>query len=63
MRDLDQALADPHFKARGIEAHGTLLADGQRLTALPVPIVPQFRAGPEQTSAAPPLGGAGDAET
>ncbi|MCG6902470.1 MAG: CoA transferase [Rhodobacter sp.] len=53
---LDEALADAHFRARGIEDHRTELADGQTMTALPVPIVPAFRDAPAHPRSAPALG-------
>jgi crotonobetainyl-CoA:carnitine CoA-transferase CaiB-like acyl-CoA transferase len=40
---LEKALRDPHFIARGVFA-AKLAADGKEITALPVPVVPQFRA-------------------
>jgi len=55
--DLDQALADPHFRARGIEAHRMVLADGREMAALPVPVVPAFRAAPSAPVGAPAPGG------
>ncbi len=57
---LDQALADPHFIARGIGAHRTELPDGGTIPALPVPIVPGFRAAPDAPDRSPKLGGEGD---
>jgi crotonobetainyl-CoA:carnitine CoA-transferase CaiB-like acyl-CoA transferase len=41
---IQDALADPHFRGRGLFA-GELTADGKTITALPVPIAPEFRAG------------------
>jgi len=52
---LDQALADPHFQARGVERYRTALANGSELVALPVPIAPGFRRPPEVPSAVPNL--------
>lgn len=40
--DLEQAMADPHFVARGLFAH-QVTGEGGTLPALPVPIAPQFR--------------------
>ena len=40
---LDEALADPHFVARGLFAHQIAGDRGKSLPALPVPIVPEFR--------------------
>ncbi len=53
---LQEALADPHFKARGLFDHLLSNEAGQRLPALPVPIAPRFRAAPETALAAPALG-------
>jgi crotonobetainyl-CoA:carnitine CoA-transferase CaiB-like acyl-CoA transferase len=39
---IEQALADPHFKARGLFAR-TLTADGKSIPALPVPVASQWR--------------------
>jgi alpha-methylacyl-CoA racemase len=43
VRTLDEALRDPHFIARGLFAHRVRGGQGATLTALPVPIDPQFR--------------------
>jgi len=43
MGSVDEALRDPHFIARGVFA-AKLAADGKQITALPVPVAPQFRA-------------------
>jgi hypothetical protein len=40
---LEEALRDPHFVERGLFAHRLRLGDGRDMTALPVPIDPQFR--------------------
>ncbi len=53
---VDEALADEHFKARGLFAHVLAGEDGAAIPALPVPIDPQFRAEPGVPIAAPPLG-------
>jgi crotonobetainyl-CoA:carnitine CoA-transferase CaiB-like acyl-CoA transferase len=52
VRSLEQALQDPHFIARGLFAHQVRGGQGATLTALPVPIDPQFRepAGSEKAS-------------
>jgi len=42
MRTMQEALADPHFAARGIFGR-TLLAGGKRMPALPVPVADAFR--------------------
>ena len=54
VRSLDEALRDPHFIARGLFAHQVRGGQGATLTALPVPIDPQFRdrPGSEKASAA-----------
>ena len=49
-----EAVADPHLAARGIFSH-MVTAGGRSVPALPVPVVPQFRAPPEQ-AASPALG-------
>lgn len=53
---VEDALADPHFASRGVFAATVSNADGQTMTALPVPITPQFRATAETVVAAPTLG-------
>jgi alpha-methylacyl-CoA racemase len=53
---LEEAVSDPHFKARGLFAHGLLNEEGARLPALPVPIDPTFRDSPEAVLSAPGLG-------
>ncbi len=52
---LDDALAEPHFRQRGIKAYRTALGT-RTIPALPVPIAPAFRAPPEETVTAPALG-------
>ena len=52
---VEEALADPHFRARGLFAGGVTNAAGQRLPALPVPVLPAFRR-PAEDVAAPALG-------
>jgi alpha-methylacyl-CoA racemase len=42
VRTLEEALADPHFRARGLFDH-ELQAGGRRVPALPVPVAPEFR--------------------
>jgi len=46
MASVEEALRDQHFIARGVFS-AKLGADGKQITALPVPVVPQFRAQPE----------------
>ncbi len=57
--DLDAALADPHFRARGVLARRTALPGGGETTALPVPVDAAFRGDPGVAAAAPGLGEAG----
>jgi crotonobetainyl-CoA:carnitine CoA-transferase CaiB-like acyl-CoA transferase len=42
---LEEALADPHFRVRGLFAP-QLAADGREISALPVPVDPAFRSKP-----------------
>jgi alpha-methylacyl-CoA racemase len=49
-----EAAADPHLAARGIFSH-SVGAGGRDVPALPVPVVPQFRAPPERATS-PALG-------
>jgi len=53
---LDQALADPHFRARGNFVHQTRLQSGEVQPALPVPIAAAFRSAPGEIASAPALG-------
>ncbi|MDB5808482.1 MAG: acyl-CoA transferase [Betaproteobacteria bacterium] len=46
MASMQEALKDEHFIARGVFA-ARLGAGGKEMTALPVPVVPAFRANPE----------------
>jgi alpha-methylacyl-CoA racemase len=46
MASLEEAIADPHFVARGLFAHQVVTARGTTLPALPVPIDPAFRTPP-----------------
>ncbi len=55
---LDEALANPHFAARGVFSHG-LAGAGRVTTALPVPLAPHFRA-PTGTQPYPKLGEANE---
>ena len=54
VKSLEEALADPHFVARGLFAHKVATAAGD-IPALPVPIAPQFRAEPSDLKAVPKL--------
>jgi alpha-methylacyl-CoA racemase len=42
VRTLEEALGDPHFKARGLFDH-ELHSGGRKVPALPVPVAPEFR--------------------
>ena len=52
---LEEALADPHFVARGLFAHAVAGASGHTMMALPLPLAAAFRSAPG-TKPAPPLG-------
>ena len=54
-------MADPHFRARGVFDEQTVNADGASITALPMPIVPGFRAAKGRARSAPVLGADNDA--
>lgn len=53
---LEEAVADPHFRARGLFAHAVTNETGASIPALPVPIDPGFRADPAKPLASPKLG-------
>jgi len=53
--DLRQALDDPHFQAHGLFDHILLNEAGDRLPALPVPLVTQFRTRASASASAPQL--------
>jgi alpha-methylacyl-CoA racemase len=53
---LAEALADPHFVARGLFAHAVAGETGDTMPALPVPIDPAFRAPAGSVKPAPKLG-------
>ncbi len=53
---LEDALDDPHFKSRGLFDHRLANGEGDRLPALPVAIVPQFRSDVAHPKSAPSLG-------
>ncbi|TIL32453.1 MAG: CoA transferase [Mesorhizobium sp.] len=57
---IEEALADPHFKARGIFEHMLINEEGARMPALPVPIDAAFRADPQTAIGAPALGSEND---
>jgi crotonobetainyl-CoA:carnitine CoA-transferase CaiB-like acyl-CoA transferase len=50
------ALQDPHFKARGLFDYVLANEKGERIPALPMPLVPGFRDPPAEVKAAPQLG-------
>jgi alpha-methylacyl-CoA racemase len=54
--NLQQALSDPHFRARGLFERILLNDNGARLPALPVPVGSRFRTPPSIPSTAPLLG-------
>ncbi len=54
MASVEEAMRDPHFIARGV-FNAKLAADGKQMTALPVPVAPQFRAQAD-TAGYPALG-------
>lgn len=54
--DLQEALADPHFRQRGLFGHNLVNEAGQSLPALPVGIDAAFRAPAGDGQSAPPLG-------
>lgn len=53
---VQEALADPHFQARGLFARRIVAPDGQSLPALPLPVVPALRATGTDAAEAPALG-------
>lgn len=55
-----EAMADPHFAARGRFAHRLVNAQGQSIAALPVPVDAGFRAPAQTALAAPALGAHND---
>ena len=57
--DVREAMADPHFRERGLFAHVLVNEDG-RIPALPVPIDPAFRAPAGTALGAAPLGAHND---
>jgi alpha-methylacyl-CoA racemase len=56
VQDLPAALADPHFKARGLFAARLVNAKGQAIPAIPVPITPPLRPGAASDASSPALG-------
>ena len=55
VRSLDEALADPHFHARGLFAERLGNEHGAEMPALPMPIDRAFRAAPGKLRKPPPL--------
>ena len=56
MQDVQAALADPHFQARGVFAHVLTNEAGSQIPALPVPVSDRFRAPAGESLSAPALG-------
>jgi len=56
VQDVRAALADAHFRARGLFAHVLSNEAGAHMPALPVPICDAFRAAPAEAKSAPALG-------
>ncbi len=54
--DIEQAMNDPHFTARGLFRHKLVNEEGAVIPALPLPIDAAFRARPEIPVSAPALG-------
>ena len=60
VQSLEDALADEHFRARGLFDHRLVNEAGETLPAIAVPVAPQFRGDPEEARAAPALGANND---
>lgn len=56
---LDEALADPHFVARGLFAHRIETDLGVLVPALPLPLAPELRRPPDAVTRLAPLGADG----
>jgi len=56
MRSVRDAMADPHFAARGIFANRLANAEGEEIAALPTPIAEPARARKPAVGRAPALG-------
>jgi crotonobetainyl-CoA:carnitine CoA-transferase CaiB-like acyl-CoA transferase len=54
--DLSEALESPHFRARGVFEHRLVNEQGAGIPALPVPVIPAFRADKLLPASAPTLG-------
>ena len=55
VQTIEQAMQDPHFKARGLFNVQITAADGREMTALPVPVAAVFRSAGDGVAAAPGL--------
>lgn len=60
VRDLAEAMADPHFRERGVFARSIRNSEGRVGRALPLPLAPEFRADPAVVPVVPTLGAHGD---
>jgi alpha-methylacyl-CoA racemase len=60
VQTLQQAMADPHFAARGLFAHKVTNAEGDAIAAIPMPIDAAFRTRPDEPVAIPALGAHND---
>ena len=56
VRTVEEAMRSDHYRARGLFNHALVNAGGDRITALPLPIAPAFRAAPDDVLPAPALG-------
>jgi crotonobetainyl-CoA:carnitine CoA-transferase CaiB-like acyl-CoA transferase len=56
VRNVEEALKDPHFRARGVFRHALKNEKGAVMPALPMAVVPQFRGNPDIALEAPALG-------
>ncbi len=60
VRTLEEALADPHFRERGVFAESLVNTQGEEVPALPVPLAPGLRARRGERLGAPGLGADND---
>lgn len=56
VKTVEEALADPHFRARGLFDAGLANEEGDEIAALPVPVAPQFRVARSAVLSAPAPG-------
>ena len=56
VKTVEEALADPHFRARGLFDAGLANGEGDEIAALPVPVAPQFRVARSAVLSAPAPG-------